>query len=226
MKQLSLLLFLVLSVTSLTGCASIVSDNDSTTYIQTMPEKARCTLHGQDFKRVVETPDSVHLPAEAAPIVVSCESEGYRTASATLDTEMDGWILGNIIFGGVVGAVIDASRGAGMEYPPQFMVSLDPIAFDTIAKRDEYYDAKISAATELYDRQINKAERRWTSEADQSRLERIIAKLEEDKSAEIKRLEENRVASVVRTSTVAPPELSDIEEDRAELNQQEVPTTN
>jgi PBP1b-binding outer membrane lipoprotein LpoB len=39
----------------LPGCASIVSDNNSGTYIETDPEKARCELHGQDFKRVVDT---------------------------------------------------------------------------------------------------------------------------------------------------------------------------
>ena len=46
----------------LTGaCASIVSDNESTVYVATEPEKARCELHGQDFTRVVSTPASAHF---------------------------------------------------------------------------------------------------------------------------------------------------------------------
>ena len=30
----------------LSACASIVSNNESTTYIETDPEKSRCELHG------------------------------------------------------------------------------------------------------------------------------------------------------------------------------------
>mgnify|MGYP001010576331 FL=1 len=94
------------------GCASVVSKTDSTTYLETDPEKARCVLHGQDFKRVVTTPDSIQLPSAAAPITVACEAEGYKTATAVLDTKSDGWIWGNILLGGVIGAVVDGARGA------------------------------------------------------------------------------------------------------------------
>jgi len=53
----------------LSGCASIVSESESTTYIETDPETARCELHGQDFKRVVTTPTSIHLPADEVAFV-------------------------------------------------------------------------------------------------------------------------------------------------------------
>jgi hypothetical protein len=50
-----------------------------------------------------------------------------------MDTKSDGWIWGNIILGGVVGAVIDGARGAGFKYPPKFVVILEPEEFANIA---------------------------------------------------------------------------------------------
>ena len=124
----------------LANCASVVSDNDSNTYIETVPEAARCELHGQDFVRVVNTPTSLQLPAKAAPVVLSCSADGYRTTTADMDTSMDGWILGNILLGGIVGIAIDAARGAGQKYPPKVTVVLEPSEFENLAARDAWYD--------------------------------------------------------------------------------------
>lgn len=96
----------------LSACASIVSDNDTTTHLQTEPEVARCELHGKDLDRVVHTPHSVNLPASAAPVTVACKVDGYRTATAEPDTSTDGWNFGNVISRGVVGIAVDAVRGA------------------------------------------------------------------------------------------------------------------
>lgn len=62
----------------LPACASIVSDNKSVTYVETVPEEARCELHGQDFKRVITTPASIQLPANAAPVMVACHCRRLR----------------------------------------------------------------------------------------------------------------------------------------------------
>lgn len=127
----------------LSACASIVSDNKSTTYLQTEPvEKARCELHGQDFTRVVFTPTSINLPSDAAPITVACKASGYRNTVHELDTKLDGWIFGNIIFGGIIGGVIDVARGAGQKYPPQITILLDPESFTNTAARDSHYDVR------------------------------------------------------------------------------------
>lgn len=136
----------------LANCASIVSDNDSSTYIETVPETARCELHGQDFTRVVNTPSSIQLPSSAAPITVACKADGHLNTTATLDTSMDGWILGNIVFGGVVGFVVDAARGAGMKFPPRVTVLLEPESFPDAVARDRWYDERKRQTIEKWDR--------------------------------------------------------------------------
>ncbi len=137
---------------ALPGCASIVSDNNSGTYIETDPEKARCELHGQDFTRVVETPNSVMLPSSAAPVTIACKAEGFKNTTAVLDTKLDGWIFGNLLFGGIIGVAVDAARGAGQKFPPRFSLVLEPERFNSLTDRDLYYDGRRKAVEDKWTR--------------------------------------------------------------------------
>ncbi|MCH8111383.1 MAG: hypothetical protein IH905_05430 [Proteobacteria bacterium] len=117
MRSLERLGGAALALAVLSGCASIVSDNESTVYVATEPEAARCELHGDDFTRVINTPGSLVIPSVAAPVTVTCDAEDYRTTTGELDTSADGWMAGNIIFGllgGGIGLIVDAARGAGV----------------------------------------------------------------------------------------------------------------
>ena len=126
----------------LSGCASIVSDNDWNTYLQTDPEKARCQLNGRDFNRTVDTPSNITLPSSAAPLTVTCQADGYKQETQTLDTSIDGWIFGNVLIGGLIGVAVDAVRDAGEKYPPQMTVVLEPNSFPTAEVRDAWYERR------------------------------------------------------------------------------------
>lgn len=189
---------LILAAPLFAGCASIVSDDNSTTYFETDPEKARCVLHGQDFRRVVETPASMTLNSDAAPITVACKAEGYRETAEVLDTSMDGWILGNIIFGGVVGAVVDAARGAGQKFPPRFMVVLEPSTFSTGAERDDWYDRRRRLVVEKWKRVISQAETQCSDEAVDDACEARVKELQVKRDAELKQLEARRGRALVK----------------------------
>ena len=181
------------------GCASIVSDDDSTTYIETDPEKARCELHGQDFRRVIETPSSLHLNADAAPITVSCKADGYRETAEVLDTSMDSWILGNIIFGGIIGVAVDAARGAGQKFPPRFMVVLDPLGFSTTGERDDWYDRRRKQVEDKWEKAIAYAESQCSSgrNTDDDACERKVEELQAKRDAELEQLENRRGQALV-----------------------------
>lgn len=151
--QLVQLLLLVSMMCLLPACASVMSDNKSVTYMETVPEVAKCELHGQDFKRVVTTPNSIPLPSEAAPITVACTAPGYKRTTATLDTKHDGWIWGNILLGGGIGLIVDAAKGSGFKYPPKFSIIMEPEQFATLDERDAWFD-RIKADID----------KRWTAE--------------------------------------------------------------
>lgn len=187
----------LLAVCTLAGCASIVSNTDSTTYVETVPEKCKCTLHGQDFQRVIYTPDSISLPAKAAPLTIMCEADNYQSTSAVLDTKADGWIIGNILFGGIVGAVVDAGRGAGQKYPAKFTLQLDPVYFASEKERDDYYTLRVQLAKTGFEEKKHSIVRRYSNDSQDSARERLLAALEKDENAELLRLETNRLHSVI-----------------------------
>lgn len=207
MRRLFCLLAMA-ALVGLAGCASIVSDNDSTTYIETIPEKCRCTLHGQDFKRVVFTPDSINLPSDAAPLTVMCEADNYQATSVELDTKMDGWVFGNILFGGVIGAVVDAGRGAGQKYPPKLTVQLDPVYFASEMKRDDYYAMRVKVAKDQFEAERKRIERRYRDDSQRSAKERKLTALDKEESEVMVRLETNRINSVIGTPP-PPQELAE-----------------
>ena len=189
---------LILVAPLFVGCASIVSDDESTTYIETDPEKARCELHGQDFRRVIETPDSMRLPSEAAPITIACKADGYRETAEVLDTSMDGWIIGNIIFGGIIGVAVDAARGAGQKFPPRFMVVLEPSSFSTAAERDDWYDRRRRLLEDRWEKAISQVEGQCSDTAVDDACEQQVKELQVKRDAELKKLESRRDRALVK----------------------------
>ncbi len=199
-RQLGVVTALV-SLAALSGCASIASDNDTTTYIHTMPEAARCDLAGEEFERTVNTPSSIMIPSKAAPVSLNCSADGYKTGTATLDTSVDGWIFGNILLGGVIGAVIDASRGAGMRYPEEIEIVLEPEMFATIAERDGFFDAWRVKTEAKWTGLIDTLETRCGSgpEMEPAECEMRMEKLQSKRSAELAIIEGKRNSAVVET---------------------------
>lgn len=175
------------------ACATIVSDSDSTTYIETDPENARCELHGQDFKRVVNTPNSINLPADAAPITVACRAEGYKTTTQALDTEIDGWIFGNILFGGIIGIVIDAATGSGEQYPAHITIILEPERFRSTATRDDWFDRRRTVVEQRWEKAITDTE----DECPGGDCEVELSAAKEKRDRQLNRLEEKRLRAKV-----------------------------
>lgn len=104
----SLLCFAICS-----GCATIVSDKETFTQIDSFPSKAECVVEGKNYKQVATTPANPTLSAKAAPIVFSCEIDGHHSGIERIDTKMDSWIFENILFGGVICLIVDTSTKEG-----------------------------------------------------------------------------------------------------------------
>lgn len=51
--------------------------------------------------------------------MVKIELAGYHTYETTLTREISGWVWGNIVFGGLIGLVIDASAGGMYRLSPE-----------------------------------------------------------------------------------------------------------
>lgn len=51
--------------------------------------------------------------------VLTFEKQGYKPVEVSLKRAVDGWIFGNIVFGGLIGLVIDLASGSAYKLTPQ-----------------------------------------------------------------------------------------------------------
>jgi hypothetical protein len=103
-----------------TGCASIVSKSQYPVTINSNPSGATVTVtnkRGVDVQKAT-TPATVTLAANAgffspASYSLQFEKDGCFPASTLLSAGMDGWYIGNILFGGLIGIlIVDPATGA------------------------------------------------------------------------------------------------------------------
>lgn len=105
------------------GCATIVSKSQWPVIINSNPTGANVTIWSSNNKQGMEmqkgiTPMTVTLSSKngffsPAAYQFTFEKEGYCPATASLSAGMNGWYIGNILFGGLIGLIIvDPATGA------------------------------------------------------------------------------------------------------------------
>ncbi|USA53455.1 hypothetical protein [Acinetobacter sp. C32I] len=118
MKKLSVIFGV--AALSLSGCASIISGKTQTMTFQSTPELSDITILNRDGKKihVGKAPVTVSLNRGAGFFVperytVIFEKEGYEKKEIKVTSSMNGWYIGNILFGGVIGLlIVDPATGA------------------------------------------------------------------------------------------------------------------
>jgi hypothetical protein len=122
----SLIALTCLATTALASCATIMEGTGQSVAIATTPPAALCSVNreGQTLGQVAATPGSVRIDKSKNDLTVTCSKPGYQTASITQTPKFLGTTFGNILLGGAIGAVVDASTGANYEYPGQINLEL------------------------------------------------------------------------------------------------------
>lgn len=116
----------------LSGCASIVSKSQYPVNIASNPDQASITIVDDKGKEIYkgETPTTLTLKAgdgyfHGCTYSVTFKKDGYEPQTATIQKEMDGWFIGNILFGGLIGMlIVDPLTGAMWKLPPGITVNL------------------------------------------------------------------------------------------------------
>ncbi|MFD2262599.1 hypothetical protein ACFSM5_06845 [Lacibacterium aquatile] len=126
---------------ALSGCATIVEGTSQSVLVKTEPAEAKCEVskNGSVLAVANPTPASVVLSKSKDDLQVNCQKTGYRNADGKLTSSFQAMTLGNILLGGVVGAVIDQGSGAANQYEPEILVFLNPEKFNSEQQRDEFY---------------------------------------------------------------------------------------
>ena len=110
--------FLLIAPLFLTGCASIIDGGPETVQINSNPEGAKVTIFNKLGKEVTvqTTPTMITLErsygfARAEEYKLIFEEPGYYPYETHIQSILDGWYVGNVIFGGVIGCVVDLGTG-------------------------------------------------------------------------------------------------------------------
>jgi hypothetical protein len=104
--------------TVLPGCASIVTGQNQSVTVETPAcEGASCRLTNDKGTWAVKAPGSVVVTRAYGDLSVTCSKEGHGSATNTVASSTKAMAAGNIVFGGVIGAGVDAATGAAYDYP-------------------------------------------------------------------------------------------------------------
>jgi hypothetical protein len=125
----------LLALCALPSCASIVEGSKQTLIIDTQPECAHCRFE-QDGRQVAEvrcTSGTIEVDRVKHDIKASCSKAGYGVSTQYLDSGFEEWALGNLAFGGIIGAGIDWATGALHQYPERTQITLLPKVANTPA---------------------------------------------------------------------------------------------
>ena len=113
----------------LTSCASIIHGKIQTVDFTSQPSGAKITIDGKDSG---VTPKAIVLlrkgrekgeSKEKKEYVVKIELEGFYPYEVKIKREVDGWFFGNLLFGGLIGIIVDASNGAMYKLTPNQVIA-------------------------------------------------------------------------------------------------------
>ena len=98
-----------------TGCATIISGSRQTVEIMSIPSSAKVFINGVDWgntpmERSLLRSNEYHLKFQL---------DGYKTYETKLVRAFNAWYIGNVIFGGIIGLLIDPATGAIYKLKPE-----------------------------------------------------------------------------------------------------------
>ncbi len=114
MKRFLSIVFIALSAIMFTNCASIIHGSRQSVSISSNPSKATVTIDGRDEGK---TPITVDLSRKDHHMV-QINLNGYLPYETKFTRKVDGWIAGNIVFGGLIGLAVDAITGGMYKLTP------------------------------------------------------------------------------------------------------------
>src|SRR5690606_10172285 len=98
----------------ISSCGTIIHGSRQDVSISSNPSSALITINNQELGR---TPLTTSLSRKDSH-VVRIELDGYLPYETKFTRKVDGWIAGNIIFGGIIGLAVDAISGGMYKLTP------------------------------------------------------------------------------------------------------------
>lgn len=112
----------------LAACASIATGTDQPINVSSYPvDGARCVIESPTGEKwAVTTPGAVNVPKTKHDLTATCTKEAEYSGQRVIASEVEPWVFGNIILGGLIGAGIDWATGAIHQYPDSLSINMAP----------------------------------------------------------------------------------------------------
>jgi hypothetical protein len=115
MKILFSLLLMTTILLVIQSCGTIIQGTTQQVGISSSPTNANVAINGVN---VGSTPVMIDLKRKDSHIV-RITLDGYQIYETTLTRKVSGWVWGNIVFGGLIGLVVDSSTGGMYKLTPE-----------------------------------------------------------------------------------------------------------
>ena len=124
MSRLSLL-----ALALLPGCSTLINGSNQAVSVVTAPPGASCTFdrNGERLGTIGLTPGNLTVSKSKNDLLVTCDKPGYQQVRLVQPPRFVPTTFGNLLAGGVVGIVVDASSGANYVYPAEVRLDLSTV---------------------------------------------------------------------------------------------------
>lgn len=128
-------IFAVLGAAGLAGCSTITEGPSQGLLVATDPPGARCEIRrrGDIIATIEQTPGTAVVHKSPFDITIDCARPGYFPGAAVVDSRMDNMTYGNLLIGGGIGLIVDASTGAWNQYPRTVRIRMQPHGGGSVA---------------------------------------------------------------------------------------------
>ena len=105
----------------LSGCASLVNEDSQEVSVRLMcgPKTLMATCHLQNDKGrwTLSTPGTIRVVNDISSLEITCRGQYVPSFTVSAMPMPSVALLGNLFFGGVVGATVDVYNNTGLKYP-------------------------------------------------------------------------------------------------------------
>ena len=117
---------IVLIAVIIASCATIITGTTDTVNIKSEPEGAIVVFESTDgiYKEQKKTPAIFTIPSDKT-YTLSIKINGYKTKNIVLERKISGWVLGNILVGGIIGIAVDFISGGAYIHEKAVNVKLE-----------------------------------------------------------------------------------------------------
>lgn len=154
----------VFILATLSGCSTIFSRSNYDVVINSIPDGAYFVITNRAGHKIQNgvTPTKVTLKSSAGyfqpeSYTITLKKKGYTRKTFTLTSTIDGWYIGNILLGGVIGMlIVDPASGAMYNLPHRVDILLGLSV--TQVQKNNIVIASIDSLTEEQKAQLKKIE--------------------------------------------------------------------